>query len=187
MLDTCLYAGRAGGRRGRARLARSERRASSHRARDDLPGSSRPRGFVGGCRSCARRRARRSIRDASTTGTVHLGRVVGFRRHGLTTEQLGALRRKHDPTRQPDGRSNEQRQPGALAECALRHGLHRFHRRGLARHSDAAFLAGVSAAPLLTMLLVYLLRRDDKRGRAELTPEITVSRSGGFAGTRGKH
>ena len=54
-----------------------------------------------------------------------------------------------------------------------------------ARRTDGAFLAGVTAAPLLTMPLVYLLRRDDKRGRAELTPEIVVSRSGGFAAIRG--
>ena len=54
-----------------------------------------------------------------------------------------------------------------------------------ARRTDGAFLAGVTAAPLLTMPLVYLLRRDDKRRRAELTPEIVVSRSGGFAAIRG--
>jgi hypothetical protein len=56
-----------------------------------------------------------------------------------------------------------------------------------AKRTDAAFLAGVSAAPLLTMPLVYLLRRDEKRGRAQLLPEIVVSRSGGFAGIRGTY
>ncbi len=56
-----------------------------------------------------------------------------------------------------------------------------------ARRTDGAFLAGVTAAPLLTMPLVYLLRRDEKRGRAELTPEIVVSRSGGFAAIRGNY
>jgi hypothetical protein len=40
-----------------------------------------------------------------------------------------------------------------------------------AERTDGAFLAGVSAAPLLSMPLVYLLRRDDKRGRAELAPK----------------
>jgi hypothetical protein len=55
------------------------------------------------------------------------------------------------------------------------------------RQIDRAILLGVTAAPLLTMPLVYLLRRDEKRGRAELTPEIVVSRSGGFAAIRGNY
>ncbi len=53
------------------------------------------------------------------------------------------------------------------------------------RRTDAAFLAGVTSAPLLTMPLVYLLRRDDKRLNTELQPAITVHRQGGFLGVRG--
>ena len=53
--------------------------------------------------------------------------------------------------------------------------------------TDGAFLAGVSAAPLLTMPLVYLLRRDEKRLRARLTPQITVARNGGFVGIEGRY
>ncbi len=56
-----------------------------------------------------------------------------------------------------------------------------------AKRTDGAFLAGVSAAPLLTMPLVYLLRRDDKRARAELAPQLLVNRSGGFVGISGNY
>jgi len=56
-----------------------------------------------------------------------------------------------------------------------------------AKRTDGAFLAGVSAAPLLTMPLVYLLRRDDKRVRAELAPQLIVSREGGFLGISGNY
>ena len=56
-----------------------------------------------------------------------------------------------------------------------------------AKRTDGAFLAGVSAAPLLSMPLVYLLRRDDKRGRAELAPRLLVNRSGGFVGISGNY
>ncbi len=56
-----------------------------------------------------------------------------------------------------------------------------------ARRTDGAFLAGVSAAPLLTMPLVYLLRRDEKRGRASLAPQIIVDRSSGFVGIEGRY
>ena len=56
-----------------------------------------------------------------------------------------------------------------------------------ARSTDGAFLAGVSAAPLLTIPLVYLLRRDEKRGRAQLAPQIIVDREGGFMGIQGRY
>ena len=56
-----------------------------------------------------------------------------------------------------------------------------------AKRSDGAFLVGVSAAPLLTMPLVYLLRRDEKRSRASLAPQIIVDRSGGFIGIEGRY
>ena len=56
-----------------------------------------------------------------------------------------------------------------------------------AKRTDAAFLTGVTAAPLLTMPLVYLLRRDSKTGRAELVPQLHVGRSGGSIGLSGTY
>jgi hypothetical protein len=53
------------------------------------------------------------------------------------------------------------------------------------KRTDAAFLVGVTAAPLLTMPLVYLLRREGKRGPTGMTPRIMVSRSGGTIGLAG--
>jgi hypothetical protein len=45
-----------------------------------------------------------------------------------------------------------------------------------------AILTGVSAAPLLTIPLVYLFRRSDK----DISPNIEVSRSGGYLSVRGR-
>jgi hypothetical protein len=56
-----------------------------------------------------------------------------------------------------------------------------------AKRTDAAFVAGVTAAPLLTMPLVYLLRRDDKRTRASLAPQLAVSREAGLIALRGHY
>jgi hypothetical protein len=53
-------------------------------------------------------------------------------------------------------------------------------RRG--EHVSLAILTGVSAAPLLTIPLVYLFRRSDK----DIAPSIEVSRSGGYLGVRGR-
>jgi hypothetical protein len=44
-----------------------------------------------------------------------------------------------------------------------------------------AFLTGVTSAPLLTVPLVYLLRRSDK----EVTPSVEVGRAGGYLSVRG--
>jgi hypothetical protein len=54
-----------------------------------------------------------------------------------------------------------------------------------ARDTDRAILLGATAAPLLTMPLVYLLRRNDKRLRAEIGPNIRTSRSGASVGLEG--
>jgi hypothetical protein len=53
-------------------------------------------------------------------------------------------------------------------------------RRG--EQTSIAILTGVTAAPLLTIPLVYLFRRDDAR----LTPGVEVSRSGGYFSIRGE-
>jgi hypothetical protein len=57
----------------------------------------------------------------------------------------------------------------------------------VARHrdTDRAFILGMTAAPLLTMPLVYLLRSDDKKLRADLAPTLAASRSGGLIGVGG--
>ena len=54
------------------------------------------------------------------------------------------------------------------------------------RSTDRAIALGVTAAPLLTIPLVYLLRRSEKRGGASLTPELAVGRAGGSLGFRGE-
>ncbi|MEM7437072.1 MAG: PEGA domain-containing protein [Myxococcota bacterium] len=46
------------------------------------------------------------------------------------------------------------------------------------QQTDRAILFGMTAAPLLTMPLVYLFRRADKRGEARFTPKLTASRQG---------
>ena len=50
-----------------------------------------------------------------------------------------------------------------------------------AERVGGAYLAGVSAAPLITIPLVYLLRRSDKR----LQPQIEASGSSAYLGLRG--
>jgi hypothetical protein len=45
-----------------------------------------------------------------------------------------------------------------------------------------AVLAGATAAPLLTIPLVYLLRPTDSK----LAPQVEVSRSGAYVGIRGE-
>ena len=53
------------------------------------------------------------------------------------------------------------------------------------RRIDAAILVGATSAPLLTMPLVYLLRRSDKRVAVELTPTVQASRTGATLGLEG--
>lgn len=55
-----------------------------------------------------------------------------------------------------------------------------------AKRTDAAFLAGITAAPLLTMPLVYLFRTDAKKPKAELNPGIYVHRNGGTLSLSGR-
>jgi hypothetical protein len=50
-----------------------------------------------------------------------------------------------------------------------------------AERVSVAVLAGTTAAPLLTIPLVYLLRGSDKK----LEPRIEASRHGGYFGLRG--
>ncbi len=54
-----------------------------------------------------------------------------------------------------------------------------------AKRTDLAILLGVTAAPLLTMPLVYLFRKGDKKLAVDLSPDINVSRVGGAVGVRG--
>jgi hypothetical protein len=53
------------------------------------------------------------------------------------------------------------------------------------RDTDRAILLGATAAPLLTMPLVYLLRRGDRKPRVELQPRVVVGRQGGAVGLAG--
>ena len=54
-----------------------------------------------------------------------------------------------------------------------------------ATRTDAAFLTGITAAPLLAMPLVYLLRRGDKKAKAEIWPTAVAARHGGSIGVQG--
>lgn len=60
------------------------------------------------------------------------------------------------------------------AACVARH-----------RDTDRAFILGMTAAPLLTMPLVYLLRRDARERRSELAPVLSAGRQGARVGIRG--
>ena len=53
------------------------------------------------------------------------------------------------------------------------------------RDTDRAFILGMTAAPLLTVPLVYLLRSDEKKLRTELAPTLVAGRRGGFVGVGG--
>ncbi len=53
------------------------------------------------------------------------------------------------------------------------------------RDTDRAILLGATAAPLLTMPLVYLLRRGDRKPSVELQPRVLVGRRGGAVGVTG--
>jgi hypothetical protein len=53
------------------------------------------------------------------------------------------------------------------------------------RDTDRAILLGATAAPLLTMPLVYLLRRGDRKPRVALQPRVVVGRQGGAVGVTG--
>lgn len=53
------------------------------------------------------------------------------------------------------------------------------------RDTDRAILLGATAAPLLTMPLVYLLRRGDRKPRVQVQPRVLVTRQGGVAGVTG--
>jgi len=54
------------------------------------------------------------------------------------------------------------------------------------RDTDRAIILGATAAPLLTMPLVYLLRKSDKKLEASLSPTVVMSRRGGAIGVRGE-
>ncbi len=54
------------------------------------------------------------------------------------------------------------------------------------RQIDRAILLGVTAAPLLTMPLVYLLRKDEKKGQTRLAPSLSTGRSGALLGLTGR-
>ncbi len=50
---------------------------------------------------------------------------------------------------------------------------------------DRAILLGATAAPLLTMPLVYLFRKSDKKRQADLVPSVVLGRQGGAFAIRG--
>jgi hypothetical protein len=54
-----------------------------------------------------------------------------------------------------------------------------------ARQTDRAILLGMTAAPLLTVPLVYLFRKPEKKLGVSLTPSIFAGRQGGSVGLRG--
>jgi hypothetical protein len=53
------------------------------------------------------------------------------------------------------------------------------------KRTDLAIMLGATAAPLLTIPLVYLFRKDAKKLNADLSPSIYVNSSGGALGIRG--
>jgi len=53
------------------------------------------------------------------------------------------------------------------------------------RDTDRAILLGATAAPLLTMPLVYLLRRSGRKPKVEVQPRVLVNRQGGAVGVTG--
>lgn len=53
------------------------------------------------------------------------------------------------------------------------------------RDTDRAILLGATAAPLLTMPLVYLLRRGDRKPKVEVQPRVVAGTRGGFVGVVG--
>lgn len=53
------------------------------------------------------------------------------------------------------------------------------------RDTDRAILLGATAAPLLTMPLVYLLRRGERKPNVSVQPKVTVGRQGGAVGVTG--
>jgi hypothetical protein len=53
------------------------------------------------------------------------------------------------------------------------------------RRTDLALLLGVTAAPLLTIPLVYLFRKGDKRHEASIAPHVTAGAGGGALGLHG--
>lgn len=53
------------------------------------------------------------------------------------------------------------------------------------RRTDLALLLGVTAAPLITIPLVYLFRKSDKKYGASFEPHITVTTGGGAFSLRG--
>jgi hypothetical protein len=54
------------------------------------------------------------------------------------------------------------------------------------RGIDRAIALGATAAPLLTMPLVYLLRKDEKKHGATVTPNLALGPSGGWVSVEGK-
>ena len=54
------------------------------------------------------------------------------------------------------------------------------------RSTDRAILLGTTAAPLLTIPLVYLLRKGEKKQGASIAPGITVGRGSGAVSLRGR-
>jgi hypothetical protein len=53
------------------------------------------------------------------------------------------------------------------------------------RDIDRAILLAATAAPLLTMPLVYLFRKSDKSRQLDLAPSVVLGRQGGAFAIRG--
>lgn len=100
------------------------------------------------------------------SGGLGLGAAVGSIVSGATAESA------------PAGNSNCETQflSAAEAQTCVDRG----------RSVDRAIVLGATAAPLLTMPLVYLFRRDEKKLRASVTPSITFGPTGGSLTFRGR-
>jgi len=100
------------------------------------------------------------------SGGLGLGAAVGSIVSGATAESA------------PAGNSNCETQflSAAEAQTCVDRG----------RSVDRAIVLGATAAPLLTMPLVYLLRRDEQKLRASVTPSITFGPTGGSLTFRGR-
>ena len=98
------------------------------------------------------------------SGGLGVGAAVGAIVSGVTAEGV------------PDGSNNCEllvSQPNAQA-CVNR-----------GRSINRAVMLGTTAAPLLTMPLVYLFRKDEKKHVSGLTPNLVAGRNGGYVSVGG--
>jgi hypothetical protein len=99
------------------------------------------------------------------SGGLGVGAAIGSIVSGATAESAPAGNRKCD---------NELASVDDAQTCVNR-----------GRSVDRAIVLGATAAPLLTIPLVYLLRRDDKKRGASVTPSLAFGPTGGSLTFRG--